>query len=344
MKKKIIIFKNDRVGDLVPSVPAIKKIITQNSHKEIILYLSEMNKNFYFLIKNTNTRLKVVNFDLNIFEKIKIFFYLIKNKIDQVYILSPKNFYFFLPLFFLKTKFFGLCINGVNGYRRPNFFFRKLLFKYVINDRETKKKRKIINQLYFDLVNVNNDIKFNVDLDIVKSEKLKKYLPNNYVILHYKKKLFDIFNWGVNGLESIIDELKNHYTNIVLIKDLKKDETNLIFRNKYKTFDFETNIYHNNNKNNNVIFFDNIESEDLYNAIKFSKKVVSFHGTITMIASLNKIPTLDLFYSEIIDDKKGPSLKNILYEFKPRYKGYDFIIPSKSIEKTLKKMRFTFQN
>ena len=139
MKKKIIIFKNDRVGDLVPSVPAINKIITQNSDKEIVLYLSEMNKTFYFLVKNTNTRLKIVNFDLTIFEKIKIFFYLIKNKIEKVYILSPKNFYFFLPLFFLKIKFFGLCINGINGYRRPNFFFRKLLFKYVINDRETKK-------------------------------------------------------------------------------------------------------------------------------------------------------------------------------------------------------------
>ena len=115
MKRKIVIFKNDRVGDLVPSLPAINNIILQNSDKEIIVYLSEMNVNFYFLLKKKNTQLKVVNFDLNFIEKIKIFFNLIKNKIDKVYILSPKNFYFFLPLFFFKIKFFGLCFNGVNG-------------------------------------------------------------------------------------------------------------------------------------------------------------------------------------------------------------------------------------
>ena len=49
MKKKIIIFKNDRVGDLVHSVPAIKNIISNNQDKEIVIYLSTISKNFYFL-------------------------------------------------------------------------------------------------------------------------------------------------------------------------------------------------------------------------------------------------------------------------------------------------------
>ena len=38
------------------------------------------------------------------------------------------------------------------------------------------------------------------------------------------------------------------------------------------------------------------------------------------------------------------SYKNAFHEFKPNYLGYDFIIPSKNIEKTIKKMKFSLIN
>ena len=174
MKKKIIIFKNDGVGDLVHSVPAIKDIISQNLDKEVVIFLSKNSEKFYFLFENNNSQLKVLNYHLTAVEK--------------VYILSPKNFYFFLPLFFLKTKFFGLCVNGVLGNKRPYLFLRKFLYKFVINDRETTKKRKPTRLLQFELVSKNkfDDINFNFKLDILKSDKLKKYLPNDYLLVHYK--------------------------------------------------------------------------------------------------------------------------------------------------------------
>ena len=49
--KKIIIFKNDRLGDLLHSVPAIINVIEQNPDKKIIIFLSKISKNFYFLFK-----------------------------------------------------------------------------------------------------------------------------------------------------------------------------------------------------------------------------------------------------------------------------------------------------
>ena len=92
------------------------------------------------------------------------------------------------------------------------------------------------------------------------------------------------------------------------------------------------------------MFFDNIEGEDLYNVIKYSKKVIAFHGNITSIGFLNKISVLDLFYCEINNKDDYYSYKNAFYEFKPKYKGYDFIVPSKSVEKTIKKMKFALRN
>ena len=48
---KIIIFKNDRLGDFLHSVAAINNIIEQNPDKEIVIFLSKISENFYFLIK-----------------------------------------------------------------------------------------------------------------------------------------------------------------------------------------------------------------------------------------------------------------------------------------------------
>ncbi len=74
LNKKIIIFKNDAVGDLVQSLPAINNIINHNIQNEILIYLSERSKNFDFLFNFKNVKIKIVRYDLTIKEKIKIFF------------------------------------------------------------------------------------------------------------------------------------------------------------------------------------------------------------------------------------------------------------------------------
>ena len=90
---QIIIFKNDAVGDLTHSLPAINKIIANHKDCQIIIYLSEKSKNFNFLIKDKNVLFKTINYDLNFFDKFKLIKILLKKNIDKIFILSPKNFY-----------------------------------------------------------------------------------------------------------------------------------------------------------------------------------------------------------------------------------------------------------
>ena len=142
MSSEIIIFKNDAVGDLTQSLHAINNIIINNKDKNIIIYLSERSKNFSFLINNKNITFKIVNYNLTLIQKIKIFCLILVNDISKAYILTPKSFYFLLPPIFRKTKFYGLCMNGPNNYKRPNNLLRKYLYKYVINDRATTFKRE----------------------------------------------------------------------------------------------------------------------------------------------------------------------------------------------------------
>ena len=57
--KKVIILKNDAVGDLTQSLKAINNIINSHQNKIIEIYLSERSEKFNFLINdNKNVRFK----------------------------------------------------------------------------------------------------------------------------------------------------------------------------------------------------------------------------------------------------------------------------------------------
>ena len=99
-KKKILILKNDRSGDLFISLKAIYNIIDLHQNDEIHLFLSHLNKSFSYLFKKENIKKEYFNYRLNILEKLIILKKIIINKYEYIYILSPKNFYYFLPFFF----------------------------------------------------------------------------------------------------------------------------------------------------------------------------------------------------------------------------------------------------
>lgn len=337
-KEKILILKNDAVGDLCQSLPAIYNIInTEDSDIEI--YLSERSKNFRFLIKGKDIKFKIFNYDLNLIEKIKIIKKFFFEKIDKVYILTPKNFYFYLPFLFRSIKFFGLCINGPNNYKRPPLFLRKLLFKHVVNDREAIYKRDHTTKLQTDLTNsessnINNDIQIKLKI----SDFLKKNLPTNYAYFHLKKDIIDKLNWSIEDLNKLFNFLLENYEHVVFTRDIEINNKNDLLKEKFKTIDFEKNKIFNKNLSTKIILYDNIKGEDLYETILNSSKVIAFHGMMTNLASINKKNTIDMWFCDIKNYNDYRNYRNAFYEFKPKYKGYNFIIPSKRIDKTIKKL------
>ena len=130
-----VILKNDAVGDLIHSLKAINNVTQSDNNERVTIFLSKLSKDFSFLVKKPRVDIKILNYNLSIIEKIRLILFLAKKDIQNVYILSPKNFYYYLPLIFRKKKFYAICINNLNNYKRPNLFLRKFLFKYEINDR-----------------------------------------------------------------------------------------------------------------------------------------------------------------------------------------------------------------
>jgi len=344
MSNKVIIFKNDRIGDLVSSVPAINLIIEQNINKKVIIYLSNINFNMKFLLNNKNVEIVKVKYNLTLTERLKIIFDFIFSKIESVYIFRPKNFYYLLPLIFYvkKIKFYGYCLNGENSYKRPNEFLRKFLTKYIINDRGTKKYRLSGQSLQINLVSNTNDKNlFRKEYNFEISEKLKEILPKNYFLIHYKKIIFDKLKWGTEGLDKIIVNILKFSPNIVLINDIEPTEETNIFKRKYKWFDVESEKL--NKVNSKTLFLSNLSGINLYNTIKNSKKVIAVHGTITQLSKLIEKPTLDLFHCEINSVEDYYKYKNAFHEWKPKYFNYKFTIPKKNIDKTIKKINLFCQ-
>ncbi len=64
---------------------------------------------------------------------------------------------------------------------------------------------------------------------------------------------------------------------------------------------------------------------------------------VPSLASINKVPVLELFHCNIKNWNDYRNYRNAFYEFKPRYKGHDFIIPQKDIKKSLKKMNYSLK-
>ena len=75
LKKKIVIFKNDRLGDFIWSIESIRFLILTNQDKQIIIFLSNFNESAEYFLKFANVSIKKIKYRASFLEKINIFFY-----------------------------------------------------------------------------------------------------------------------------------------------------------------------------------------------------------------------------------------------------------------------------
>jgi len=342
---EIIIFKNDRIGDLITSIPAIRLLIKNNKDKKITIFLSNINHKIKFLFDSINVNIIIVDYKLTFKNRLFILFYLLRKKISKIYIIRPKTFFFYLPILFYlkKIKFHALCINAEKNYKRPNEFLRKFLHKKIINDRNTRSIRPTRKKLQIDLISDNSLLNDEINnLEFIISDELKKILPQNYCLIHYKYFMFNKLNWGREGLEKIINQLLLNFSNVILINDIDRLDDNNYFKKKYDWYDFKSKKY--NITNNKILYLENIDGIDLANCINLSKITIACHGTITLLGDILNTPILDFFYCEIKNNDDYHRYKNSFHEHVPNNHNYKFIIPKKDIFKTINKMKFALKN
>ena len=334
--RNIIIFKNDRIGDLFHSLNGINQILNEHKNDKITIYLSNYSKDFSFLFYKENIVVKILNYRLNLFEKIKLFNLLITKPIQKIYILSPKNFFYFLPFFFRKILFYAIGVKEINK-QRPTFFLLKYLYKYIINDRLNKKKDESIHNLIYNLCLYNGNNQNLINIDPMNKNQLFDFSNNEYCHFHFKKNLYLKKNWSFDHLHLFFKILLKRSNKILLTSDIEETEFNKIFKNKFKTINFKKgNNLHSYVLENGITYLENIESKDLFNLIKNSSLVISPHGTMTVMASYLKVPVLDIFDNTIN--------RIAFYEYKPNNENYEFFILRPFSEKLLIKINRLIKN
>ena len=324
LMKKILILKNDRVGDFFNSVKGINSILNEHKDFKVSLFLSYYSKDLSFLFNLKNVNVEIISYNLNLKEKLYITKKVIFEKYEKIYILSPKNFYFYLPLI-SNSKFFGICIKEKNKIR-PSKFLMKKLHSFVINDRTSKKiddsienlTEKISNQKKAQYPNILNN-----KPDISKLLKDNLIYLKNFIHIHYKHVLFKKNGWKLNDFTDLINRISHKGHKVFLTSDYGNFEYNKYFLNKFSNIDFDS--YKTDISNNNIVYLHNIEINDLFKVISLSDQVLAPHGTMTVMASYLNKKVIDIFDITV--------RLNSFREYKPSNNNYKFLILKNSSEK-----------
>jgi len=332
--KKVLILKNDRIGDLFVSLGAINLILNKHLNDEVEIVLSKINTGFDFLFKK---KTYVYNYSLSIKEKFLIFNLIRKKQYTDIYILSPKNFYFYLPIFFKKIKFYGICINEMNK-KRPSLYLRKKLSKYVVRDRTINKDIIPNHELHKNLIEIGNlKIKNLINSNPAISETLKKIIFSEYVLFQYKEMAFKRLDWNIHDFIKLIEKFYfKTKKKLVLISDYNST-SNDFFKNKFNYYDFNINQYNYVNESNYCLYLHDISSVDMFNVIKKSDLCIVPEGMAAHISVFNKVPTLALCSLTIYSKSDFYHIIRSSKEWVPK-NYYNFTLIKKDIDITLKKI------
>ena len=331
MKKKVLILKNDRTGDLFVSLKAINRIINKHINQDIIIFLSNINHKFNFLFPKLIK--KIIPMDLNFINKVKIFAYILFNNIDTIYILTPKNFYYYLPFFFRNIKFYAITIRSLKN--RPSSFLLKYLYRYEVLDRINIKKRKSSYLIQENLIEYTYD-KNNLNKSIKTSHNF--IYPKQFVFFHYKKKFFDeLLNWNLDTVNELLNFLNEKFENVCFSSELNDEKINKFFTSKFNHYNFDDNKKIMINKKN-IFFLKNIDGSNLFEAVQKSSKVISPEGIITHMGYFLNKPILTLMFFHMNDRRDFINQIISCKEWFPP-NNYEYTMLKKDFKKTLEKIK-----
>ena len=299
MSEKILILKNDRAGDLFTSITLISSLIKRYS--DVKIYLSELNIGFSFFFKNKIV--KKVNFNLSFINKLLIFFDILINNYTKIYILTPKSFYFILPLVFRNIKFYAIVYDKKNN-SRPSNYLRKYLYKYKIiyrNKINLKSYRQLQSELLDD--DITLDIKHS-GLNIPKiNDKLKNLLPNSFILFQFRYLFFEQLGWGINEFNFIMSHLTTKYKYILFSSDIENNKKskyfNKYFNDNYSILDASLLTKNENSKNPCIYYLKDINSENLFYILNESDLNLAKEGLFSHVSFFLKKKCHNLFNFKI---------------------------------------------
>ena len=313
MTKKICIVRDDRLGDLILTLPVVKAL-KEKHDLSITLLASSTNQ---ILADQTKLFQKIYVFEKGIINQFKLILNMRKEKFDWVVNCSP-----------FKNRFYKLFIPANNKVSslflsryKKTYIIKKLIIQWflkkffnhieVIERYEDRMNNKVIHQTEV-VLKLFNKIGFN--LKSPKDYEFKKnyFQENKLVIIHLSN------NWlegeRIKDLNEIIKSI-NHNTNYSIILTSEKN-THSGFNDTVKGIDlFKIEEKISSNYKQKISFYNEPTLDEWIKILDTASYVITPECGCSHVATMLNKKTIIIY-----DDKNLPDLINREYEpYKKKY-------------------------
>lgn len=317
-----LIFRTDRIGDFLITLPFIKSIKRNKPDSKIFVVASPKNEEF---IKSNIFVDNIFVLKKNDFyNKIKLYFELRKIFFEAIIVSDKKNRSLLIALF-LKSKIKIFNTSKFNQKNILSFFFKNVFidndsFKNIskkdINEKNCKSLGMVLNEGDYNFFLKNqfiNYYNYNDQFDLDQNDYIvfhydEKWEIDNYARLFSKAKNFTKIKINLKIFQNFLKEIEN-MKKIKIIITTGFIETDLVDQLKGKSERLISSFYKIND-NSFLITDQNFNS--ISHLISKSKIFISCHGAFTHIAANYNIKILDIIeknkqhhYSRITNHMKN---------------------------------------
>ena len=325
---KILIFRTDRIGDLIFTCPTIISI--KKYFKECDITLIASNKNYDYA-KSLNLFNSVIQFPRsNIINKIKFIYDLYKKQFDYIFVFDGKE-RSVLTAVCLKSKIKVGLINSIKIYYK---LFKIKFFKDTENTNLNEIFQKMLDYSYIKtkISNYNfikNKTNNNFSNEIPMDEYIHIHLDEKWYSELYIRSYTNI-NPGYDDFVDLINSISKQ-SNILITTGII--DTKIINDLKTKFFEkVNEKIFYKKNLDKLIYLVYSPSFPDIESLLRKSKILIACHGSITHAANSFDIQKIDILEGDKVKFYKR--FTSYLEKYHPIYRS-NFILLREDIIKRI---------
>ena len=314
MIKKILLFRTDRIGDLLFTCPTILTLKNHVNDCKLILVTSEKN---YKYAKSFRFIDEVLLFPKRgLLNKFRFLINLYKLKFDRIFIFDGKDRSIITSIFLRSKNKVAKIVN-----RKQAFFCKlfKIKFSYDLLGKD-------LNDLHEKLLNYSG-----IDKQISNFQFLKQKDDNgfsskipldNYIQVHLDEKWFS--STYIKSYKDISPSYEEFSNFIKILSDKKNvlittglEKNNIIEQLELNsTSQPSKNVFINNIKEN-IVIVNNLTLLDIESVLRKTKTIITCHGGVTQAAASLNVKIID-----IVEQSKEDLCKRYSLYIKNYYSVY----------------------
>ncbi len=299
-KINICIIRNDRMGDMILTLPIIKAIKTNYPNSNICIICSNVNA---FLCKEIKFLDKIFIFNKNdtFISKVKFIINFRKFSYDLVFNFSQNIETFLLLLIGKSSNKLSLIYLSRYGNSKFSKIFQRLFSKlFFINNLKIDRNEFFKNKLQFhqtemmyQLVKKKLNIKKPTSFHLIPNKKDLTNIFEKRILIHLPERWIDS-KYSENDIIELLNKIRDNYGKIYITTDQSSKKKFIKIYQLYEKYNDE-NIHELCKSTQNIIILDRLNFKNWREAILNSKLVITYECGCVHVASMLNVPLLVVY-------------------------------------------------